>query len=197
MADPSSNRTVWLLGVCLLVLILLLIFFYKKLNKEAEGEYTIRNLVYKEGGVRDVVRGAAVGVGTRLGIQLWPQSEEDGEEMQSVGDVESPTEDDNSQRDDRDGEDEEDEDDDEDNTMDQSGEENEKRDDASSLEGSEAGEEERLMDEPKREENLEKVGEAQGKVEATGLLIDLKQFSGSAIWSEEGAEGQCGNVTAL
>lgn len=171
-----------------------------KLNREADGEYTIQRLVYKQGGVRDQVRA----FGTRLGIQLWPQADEDGEEMQRVEVVEDQAEggSEGSNMDDEQEDEEED-------SMDNTGNSREKGENSSGLEGSESEVEERLMDESegknatkdKREETQEKEGDEQGKGGAcggTGLLIDLKQFSGSAIWSEEeGGEGKCSDVTAL
>uniref|UniRef100_A0A3P9PGU4 Uncharacterized protein n=1 Tax=Poecilia reticulata TaxID=8081 RepID=A0A3P9PGU4_POERE len=102
-----------------------------------------------------------------------------------------------------DGEDEQEED-----SVDHSGSTKENEGDDSDAEGSEAGEEDRLIDN-KPEENEEVGGNSEekqelkveGKAEAsggTGLLIDLKQFSGSAIWSEQKeVESQGGDVTAL
>uniref|UniRef100_A0A8C9XK53 Si:ch211-119e14.1 n=1 Tax=Sander lucioperca TaxID=283035 RepID=A0A8C9XK53_SANLU len=139
----SSLYTVLILFFCLIGLISLLIFLYKKLNREANGEYTVRRLVYKEGGIRDRVRGTALALGTR-----------------------------------------------------------DTSDDNSSLEGSEAGGQARPTDqEEAKGDTEEKVGDEEGKGEASGgagLLIDLKPFSGSAIWSEEeGGEGKDSDMTAL
>ncbi|KAM4714759.1 uncharacterized protein FYW61_019669 [Anableps anableps] len=196
------------LSLILLGLVVLLVFFYKKLNKEANNQYTIQNIIYKEGGVRDRVRGAALAVETRLGIQVLPRGEDEGEEMEEVQDEERNVEsgDSHHQSDgsDMDGEDEQEED-----SVDHSDSTREKDGDNSGVESLEAGEEDRLMDkkpevkevEDKSEEMQEKEVIEECKAEAsggTGLLIDLKQFSGSAIWSEqEGGEGQCGDVTAL
>ncbi|XP_012730238.1 protein gar2 isoform X1 [Fundulus heteroclitus] len=204
-----SDKTVLVLFFTLVILIALLVFLYKKLNKEANNEYTIRQIVYKEGGVRDRVRGVALTAERHLGIQLWPQSDEDEEEMQEVQDEERDVEAGDSQQgsdgSDTDGEDEEEED-----SMDRSGSTKEKDGNSSCGESSGAGEEDRLMsDKPEEkeevasqsEEKQEKEVKEEGKAEAsggTGLLIDLKQFSGSAIWSEEGGgEGQGADVTAL
>lgn len=186
MADPeesSSNSTVLILVFCLLGLIVLLIFLYKTLNKETNGEYTIRNMVYKEGGVRDQLRGVALALGTRLGVQLWPH---DDMEMQEVTDEEAQLKKDDSQvseSEEKDGQAEE--------------EDSDTSDDESHLEGPEAGEEARLNVEPEsKEKEKEKENEEKEKEEkedkmetersgGTELLISLNQFSGSAIWSEE------------
>ncbi|XP_050931547.1 retrotransposon-like protein 1 [Lates calcarifer] len=208
MDSGSSTKTVLVLFFCLVGLIFLLIFLYKKLNKEANGEYTIRRMVYKEGGVRDRVRGAALALETRLGVQIWPRgdSEEDGEEMQEVQDEEGQVEEGGSQGSDSEREDQdEDEEEEEGNNGEHCSKTEGKGDDTpadnTSVEGSEPDEETRLTDKPEakeeEEKREEKVGEGAGKGEASGgagLLIDLKQFSGSAIWSEEG-EGK--DVTAL
>lgn len=192
MADPgesSSNSTVLILFFLLLGLIALLIFLYKKLNKETNGEYTIRNMVYKEGGVRDQLRGVALALGTCLGVQLWPH---DDREMQEVRDEEAQVKNDDrqvSESEEKDGKAEE--------------EDSDTSDDESHLEGSEAGEEARLNDEPesKEEEEEEEEKEKEDKTEGEGsggteLLISLNQFSGSAIWSEEQV-GEFSEVTPL
>lgn len=203
----KSTMTVLILFFLLIGLIVLLILLYKKLNKEANGEYTIRRMIYKEGGVRDRMRGAVLALETRLGVQLWPRSDtdEDGEEMQEVQDEEGQVEEGDSQQSDSE---EDDQEEDEDG---QCSETEGKGDDTSggnsSLECSKAGEETRLIDQSEAKgetgengaEKEEKVEDGEGKCEAsggTGLLIDLKQFSGSAIWSEEG-EGRESDVTAL
>lgn len=198
----SSTWTLVILFFLLVGLVMLLIFLYKKLNRESNGEYTIWRMVYKEGGVRDQVRGAALALETRLGVQLWPHSdtEEYGSEMQEIQDEEM--EKGGSQGSDSEGDDHKEED-----NVEQcgktEGKESGTSDDDSSLEGSEAGERTRLTDQPERaekgEEKEERVGDGEGKGETSrgaGLLIDLKQFSGSAIWSEEEG-GEVSDVTAL
>ncbi|XP_070786150.1 uncharacterized protein [Enoplosus armatus] len=195
----SSTRTVLIIFFCLIGLIVLLIFLYKKLNREANGEYTVRRMVYKEGGVRDRVRGAALALGSCLGVQLWPRSDtdEEGEEMQEVQDEEG-----GSQGSDSEGDDQEEEEDSVEQ-CDTKGKGGDTSDDNPSLESLEEEEQARLVDQPqaKGEMREEKVGDGKGKGEASGgagLLIDLKQFSGSAIWSEEReSEGKDNDVTAL
>ncbi|XP_030018357.1 cilia- and flagella-associated protein 251-like [Sphaeramia orbicularis] len=197
MADidyKSNTNTVLILLFVLLGLVVLLFFLYKVLNKEAKGEYTIRRMVYKEGGVRDRVRGVAIALGTRIGIQMWPHSgaSEDEEEMEEFHSEERQMEQGSRKEDSHSDEEEEEE-------------EEQGKGDASSLESSDGGEQTRLVDETEakgsKEEKEEKVGDGEGKGETSGgagLLIDLKQFSGSAIWSEEeGGEGKDRDVTAL
>lgn len=195
-SNNTPNKTVLILAFCLIGLLLLLIFLYKKLNRDTNGEYTVKRMVYKEGGVRDRVRGAALALESRLGVQLWPQSdtEEDGEEMQEIRDEEGQVEEGGSKGSDSKGEDQE-----EDSVKEKEG---DASDDNSSVQSSEAGEQARLTDQADaKEEKEEKVGDREGKGEASGgpgLLIDIKQFSGSAIWSEEeGREGKDGDMTVL
>lgn len=106
-----SDRTVLVLCFLLIGLIALLIFLYKKLNREADGKYTIRRMVYKEGGIRDQARRATLALETHLGVQLWPRSDnsEDGEEMQEVRDEEGRVEEGGSQGSDSEGDDQEEE----------------------------------------------------------------------------------------
>ncbi|XP_058479904.1 retrotransposon-like protein 1 [Solea solea] len=195
----ASDRTVIILSVCLLGLIALLIFLYKKLNKENNSVYTIRNMVYKEGGLRDQVRGAAQAVGTRLGIQLWPRSDTDeyGEEIQDEeGQVEEgDSQGSHSEGGDHEEEEEEEEDVEQHGEGETDGDGDHTSDDTTSLESVEVGEQTRLTGQPeaKRKETEEKEAEEGNK--GPGLLIDLKQFSGSAIWS--GEEGGNRDVTAL
>lgn len=178
------------------------------LNKETDGEYTIRRIVYKEGGVRDQVRGAALALETRLGVQLWPRSDtdEEGEEMQEVQDEEGQVEEGDSQGSDSEEDDQGEGEDNVEPSGKTKGSGGDTSDEDSSLEGEEGEEETVLIEQPnaeekKGEEQAGKVGDGEGKCEAsggTGLLIDLKQFSGSAIWSEEeGGEGKDIDVTPL
>lgn len=189
MASPSSsNWTVVILSLFLVLLCVLLVYFYKKLNQQANGQYTVRRLVYKEGGVRDQVRGVALVVGTRLGIQLWPSDDSDksGEEMQEINDEEEGLDRGGSKGSEDKGGDEEREEEQWSDT--------ESKDSGTSADdsGPEAGEDASLMCEPKEaqvmEERAEKEKGEEGKREDSGsseLAIDLKQFSGSVIWSEE------------
>lgn len=181
VAISSSTRTLLILSFLLVGLIILLIFLYKKLNRETNGEYTIRNMFYKEGGVRDQVRGAASGL-----IQLCPHRDTDnysaemGEIQVEEGEMEKGGEEDGHK-----GED----------NLEQcgktEGKDTDTSDDDSSSEGSEVVEQTRLIGEPeaeKGEEKEQKAGDGEGKAEAgrsAELSINLKRFTGSAIWSEE------------
>lgn len=191
--NAPSNTTVIILFLCLIGLIVLLVFLYKKLNKEANGEYTIQHLVYKEGGIRDQVRGAALTLWARIRL-LRPDQDANGcesedEEMGQCGSQGSDSEGDNH---------------DEEDDVEQCSKTEENKDDTSdedsSLEDSEAEEQTKLTEQAEKgEEKLEKVEDQEGKGEASrgaGLLIDLKNFSGSAIWSEEGV-GEVSDVTPL
>lgn len=183
----SSTRTVLILFFLLVGLIILLIFLYKKLNRETKGEYTIRNMLYKEGGVRDRVRGAASGL-----VQLCPHRDTDnysaemGEIQVEEGEMDKGgTEGSVSEEGGHKGED----------NLEQcgktEGKDTDTSDDDSSSDGSEVVEQTRLMGEPeaeKGEEKEQKAGDGEGKAEAgrsAELSINLKRFTGSAIWSEE------------
>lgn len=199
--SSSSTWTVVILFFCLVGLIILLIFLYKKLNREADGEYTIRRMVYKEGGVRDQVRIATVALGTRLGVQLWHGGDSDkgGEEMQEIQDEEGEMERGGSQ-----GSDSEEEEREEEDNEEQCGGTGRKDSGTSDDDiGSEAGETTRLTGQPEKaedvEEKLEKERDGEGKAQSSRsaeLSIDLKQFSGSAIWSEDQI-GEVRDVTQL
>uniref|UniRef100_A0A1A7WUB7 Uncharacterized protein n=1 Tax=Iconisemion striatum TaxID=60296 RepID=A0A1A7WUB7_9TELE len=191
-----GDATVGILVVVLLLLILLLFCSYKELNKQANGKYTIQQILFKEGGLRDQANNAVMTV--RAWIGMLPEGNEEEEEMQRVQ-FEEGQEEGSQQESDNDGENEQDG-----NSEEQSSNTNDKEDDKSSLDGSEAEERIRLIDTP--EVKIEMVDkqdkvEEHGPVEVsggTGLLIDLKQFSGSVIWSEEGGgEGQSSDVTVL
>lgn len=211
--DKTSNTNVLILFFVLLVLVVLLIFLYKKLNKETDGKYTVRNIVYRKGGIRDRVRGAALAVETQLGVHLWPasQTEEDLEEMQEIQDEEGQVEEGSRQGSDSEGDDQEEGDDISEQCGQRQGEGEDTSDDDSISEGSNEDQEDeaKLKDQQEAkgeakgemEKKEEKVGEGESKGEASGgagLLIDLKQFSGSAIWSEEaGGVVKDGDVTVL
>lgn len=200
MAQTSvSDLTVGILVTCLVVLTVLLVYLYKKLNKEAEGQYTIRRMVYKEGGVRDQVRSVALAVGARLGIRLWRSRDSDksGEELQEIHDGERDLERGGSERSNSEQEEEEGN---EEECSSTASKDSGTSDDES---GSEAGESARLTGQPEgagatenavaKESDEEVKGDASGSAE---LSIDLKQFSGSAIWSEEQMD-EANDVTQL
>lgn len=198
-----STKTVLFLFFFLIALLVLLFLLYKKLNRETNGEYTVHRMVYKEGGVRDRMRAAVLTVEGHLGFQLWPHSDNDIENMDGEDDVERQEEDENSQASDSGGED--DQENPENDSTDPSNTSEGKGGENSSVEDVEEGEHRRLMVAAdvtnETSEDTEKKIEENKKVEGgegTGLLIDLKQFSGSAIWSEEDVgDSKGGDLTAL
>nr|XP_019962940.1 PREDICTED: uncharacterized protein LOC109642552 [Paralichthys olivaceus] len=184
----QTNKTIIILCFCLVGLMVLLFYFYKKLNKESNGEYTIRRMWHKKGWIMDQGRAAALALGTGLGL-IRSDSNEEEEEMQEVRDEEGQLVEGGCQGSDSEGSSQEE---DEEDNMEQGKGDNTSHCTSSSV-GSKAGEGTRLTGqrkanvemEVKREEKEEEVkskGEGRGE---SGLLIDLKQFSGSAIWSEE------------
>ncbi|XP_035004348.1 uncharacterized protein si:ch211-119e14.1 [Hippoglossus stenolepis] len=198
MADDYRQSTVniMILSFFLVALLLLLFFFYKKMNQENDGEYTIQRMVLKEGGIRDQTRVAGIALGTRVRARLCPGSDsyEEGEEMQEVRDEEGQVEEGGSQGSYSEGSSQEEEEDNE-----EQGKGDNTSHDSSSSEGLKAGEQTRLTDQPEanvemegKREEVASRGEERG---GSGLLIDLKQFSGSAIWSEE--KGMEREVTSL
>ncbi|XP_061620598.1 uncharacterized protein si:ch211-119e14.1 [Phyllopteryx taeniolatus] len=78
----SSTTNIILLFVIFVGLVVFIIL-YRKLNRETNGEYTFRRVVYKQGGLRDRARRATAVLETCLRVQLWPcgDSNESGEEM--------------------------------------------------------------------------------------------------------------------
>ncbi|XP_062240596.1 uncharacterized protein si:ch211-119e14.1 [Platichthys flesus] len=187
----QSTVNIMLLSFFLIALILLLVYLYKKLNQENNEEYTIRRMVLKEGGLRDQARVAAIALGTGLRVRLCPgrDSFEEGEEMQEIRDEEGQVEEGGSQWGDS-----------EVGSQEEEGKGDNVSHATSSSEGLKAGEQTRLTDQPeaKVEGKREEEEEAASKGEETGgsgLLIDLKQFAGSAIWSEE--KGMEREVTSL
>lgn len=188
--QSTATRTVLILFFCLIGLIVLLVFLYKKLNRETKGEYTIQRLV-------NFVRGAALTLWARIRLQIRPDRDADGCESQDEEMEQGGSQGSNSEGDDHEEED----------NVEQCSMTDENKDDTSdedsSLEDAKDGEQTKLIDEPeqaeKGEEKLEKVEDQEGKVEASkgaGLLIDLKNFSGSAIWSEEGVS-EVSDITPL
>ncbi|XP_061664380.1 uncharacterized protein si:ch211-119e14.1 [Syngnathoides biaculeatus] len=79
----ASGTTNIILIFFIFVGLVVFIILYRKLNRETNGEYTFRHVLYKQGGLRDRLRRAAGVLETRLGVQLWPSGDtnEDGQEM--------------------------------------------------------------------------------------------------------------------
>ncbi|MCJ8731680.1 hypothetical protein PDJAM_G00202310 [Pangasius djambal] len=198
----DNTSTVLILFFILILLVLLLFYLYKRLNHETKGEYTIRQLVFGEGGLRDRMRQGVAVVEARLGDRIRSRNndeeqalsinedgnsgkEEEGEEDAGEGHSENKTEEKEEEH------------------------QNDSSDDYSSIDLKErvkqnkGKEEEKKEDEQKEDEvvNDEAKGDNSKQEEdvkneeRVGLLVDLKTFSGSAIWSEEKTEET--NVTAL
>lgn len=205
--DADNTSTVLILFFILVILVVLLFFLYKRLNHETKNKYTIRQLIYSEGGLRDrVMQGVAL-VEARLGdhIRSRPQDEE-----QAL----SNNEDDNNDKEDEDDgglEDKEPGNGINENKTEEKGEENhnDSSDDYSSIDLRERvkqnnSKEEEEKEQEQEEEDVEKDKEKEDDSrkeenvkndERVGLLVDLEKISGSAIWSEEKKEEL--NVTAL
>lgn len=216
MSNNNADTTCLVLFFLLVILILLLVYLYRRLNRDTNDQYTIRKLVLDEGGLRDRVRSGVVAVETRLGVHLWPRprpSSDDEEEVIGDGqplkdrDVEtgqSPS--DNCNQGDGDqGKGEHDEGDD-------------SEDDYSSMDGTDLRERANLMKDVEDEDNNQE-GERRkeggrkeeesdkgkedekedGKsTENLGLLVNLQELSGSAIWSGENKdENESIDLTAL
>ncbi|KAK0147245.1 hypothetical protein N1851_013341 [Merluccius polli] len=215
--ETTSYKTVILLLFFLLFLVLLVIFLYKKLNKRADGEYTIRNMVLKKGGLRDLL---VDWVNTHLGICLWANP--DLEEMEVRQGSESVLEEGQEEEEEEEGEEGEEEGEEEVVKVGnaQEGEEGgasdyddcaaSDYDDCAALPSDEqpANQSANLImeeascgyvlvhaekDDEEEEEEERKGGSGkegdQGSKQGAVLLIDLK-FSGGAMWSEEDKNGE-------
>ncbi|KAB5579471.1 hypothetical protein PHYPO_G00195440 [Pangasianodon hypophthalmus] len=212
MSDTSgadNTLTVLILLFILIVLVLLLFYLYKRLNHETKGEYTIRRLVYGEGGLRDRVMQGVTVVEARLGDRIRSRTHEEEQALSRAEDGSS-------------GKEEEGEEDAEqghsenENKTEEKEEEhqNDSSDDYSSVDLKERVKQNKGKEEEKKEEEQDEDEVAKDEAakdgakgddskqeedvkneERVGLLVDLKTFSGSAIWSEEKTEET--NVTAL
>ncbi|XP_048825932.1 myelin transcription factor 1-like protein [Brienomyrus brachyistius] len=171
--------TVIFLIFLLVILIVALIYLYKKLNREADGKYTVHELIYGEDGARQRLQSGVQALENFLGIQIWPRKREDadGEDVEEqreehqedrveVPDIEKCQEHDAK-------------------SLDEKAEED--SDDYSSMEGVDLQERAKLKENKEEGEKEEEEGEGGGTASGVGggLLVDLKQFSGSVIWQEE------------
>nr|XP_061817136.1 uncharacterized protein si:ch211-119e14.1 [Nerophis lumbriciformis]XP_061817137.1 uncharacterized protein si:ch211-119e14.1 [Nerophis lumbriciformis] len=80
-----STTTIFILLLLLLVLVFLLVMSYKKLNRDTDGKYKIRHVIYKKGGIRDQLRNTVAVLQSRLGVRLGSHSvssDKDDQEMQ-------------------------------------------------------------------------------------------------------------------
>ncbi|KAL2079111.1 hypothetical protein ACEWY4_024855 [Coilia grayii] len=218
-ASNSSDTTCVVLLFMLLILVSLLAYLYRRLNRDTSGQYTVREMVLGKDGLRDRVRSGVVVVETRLGVHLWPRprprpsDEEAGEEGEEAGSArDSDVEEGQTQADEQKegaggaegggGESEHEEEDSE--------------DDYSSMEGTDLRERAKLikdLDEQADEQEKDRQeggGKEEGprkereeeeeekEEENRGLLVNLQEFSGSAIWSEEKKEDDTDiDLTAL
>ncbi|XP_051576736.1 nucleolar transcription factor 1-B-like [Myxocyprinus asiaticus] len=199
--DSNSTPTVIALLFIWVILVLALVYLYKRLNADTNGQYTVQRVVFAEGGLRDRLRQGVGSVENRFGLHIWPQPHDEEQKVIRGDDGRDEEEDDNDkQNESHANEDEEQEDDDvKDDSLDDYSSvdlrekanlrKEDKKSDAEEVEEKEkqneaaAGEEDKQGEEEKNEEKV-------------GLLVDLKPFSGSAIWSEENKDG--GNdLTAL
>lgn len=183
-----------------LILVLALVFFYKRLNKNTNGQYEIHRLIFAEGGLRDQLRQRVGVMENRLGVRILPPPHEEEEHLE-----------------DNEGKDEEDVDNDKENESQPEEEEEQENhdikddssDDYSSIDLRERANKrkhskngEKTEDKEDKEKQEKAAGEdgKHGKEvkneEKVGLLVDLKPFSGSAIWSEQ-SKDEGNDLTAL
>ncbi|XP_036407824.1 protein pxr1 isoform X2 [Megalops cyprinoides] len=202
--EPQRGIVIFLF-ILLALLILLLVYLYKRLNRETDGQYTVRQLVYGKGGVRERVQNGVTAIENRLGVRLRPRKAED---------IEGGEEDDDREEEERERERASRKD--EDSLAEEEQQQDEDSSDYSSLEGVDLRERKQLQENAEVKvvsegEKAEEKGECKKEKEeekgtggeeknsetgaaAGGLLADLKDFSGSAIWAEEQKEG---DVTLL
>ncbi|XP_064787827.1 uncharacterized protein si:ch211-119e14.1 [Oncorhynchus masou masou] len=208
--ETTSTRKVLITFFLLVFLVCLLVFLYMWLNRKTNGQYTVRQLVYGQDGARDRIMAGVRVLEVRLGRRLWPL----GADEEAIREEEHKNEERDVERgsEGRESEGEEEGDEREDRGDDSS-------DDYSSMEGCDLRERAKLTcekeeireREEEREENMEEKWESKEDGESDegavggeksgegGLLIDLHQFSGSAIWSEDRSDGgrDKDDVTAL
>ncbi|XP_026122410.1 high mobility group nucleosome-binding domain-containing protein 5-like [Carassius auratus] len=183
-----------------IILVLAFLYFYKKLNTDTNGQYTVQRIVFAPGGLRDRLRQGVGAVENRLGVHIWPQQRDDEETIGGPDKEDEGGEGQDKQNDSytEEGEQQEHDDDRDDSS-----------DDYSSVDLRERAKmQAEKKEEDKAEEDKEKLKEgeaaAAGKEETSEevknaekveLLVDLKPFAGSAIWSEENKDGN--DLTAL
>ncbi|KAG7461854.1 hypothetical protein MATL_G00195540 [Megalops atlanticus] len=198
--EPQRGVVIFLF-ILFAILILVLVYLYKRLNRETDGQYTIRQLIYGKGGVRERVQNGVTAIESRLGVRLRPRKAED---------IEGGEEDDDREEEEREQERASGKDADS-LAEEEQHQDGDSSDDYSSLEGVDLRERRKLHEnaevkvvsegekteekgECKEEKKQEKDTGGEEKNSETGaaaggLLADLKDFSGSAIWAEEKKEG--------
>ncbi|KAG9346965.1 hypothetical protein JZ751_005892 [Albula glossodonta] len=213
-AEPKIAVVV-LLFIMLIVLIVALVYFYRRLNQMSDGEYTIDKLINGKDGARERAGNAVRYIENRFGVRLRPRKR---------GDVEEGEEEEEREEQEREQEQERVSEKDAESQVEDDRQEEDSSDDYSSLEGCDLRERKRLQEgsekrkegrranEDKKEEEKEEIKAQQKEEKETegeesregggatgGLLADLKEFSGSAIWAEERkSDGENdGDVTEL
>ncbi|XP_063043343.1 cilia- and flagella-associated protein 251 [Engraulis encrasicolus] len=225
----ASNGPVVVLLLLLVILVALLSFLYWRLNRDTNGQYTVREMVLGKDGLRDRMVSGVAAMETRLGVNLLPRprtgDDGDGEDARDQGssgqlvrdrDLEkggsSQVEEEERRR--RKEEEEEQRADgraenghtDRRQEEEEEDEEEDSEDDYSSMGGTDLRVRAKLMEEvdeeveeqerDKREgggeeEKTRKEGdEEKEEGEKRGLLVNLQEFSGSAIWSGETKEAE-------
>lgn len=198
MVSGDSTPIVIALLFIWLILVLALVFFYKKLNKDTNGQYDIQRLILAEGGLRDQLRQGVGVVENRLGVRIWPQPIEEEEDLRVN---EGTDEEDNDKQNESHAEEEEEQ---ENHDI-----KDDSSDDYSSIDLRERANmriENKNGEKAEAEEDKEKQEEATGEdekhgkelknEEKVGLLVDFKPFTGSAIWSEQ-SKDEGNDLTAL
>ncbi|XP_035280658.1 uncharacterized protein si:ch211-119e14.1 [Anguilla anguilla] len=207
--NPNTPIVVFLVFL-LIFLILALVYFYKRLNRETDGQYTLTKLVNE---AREHAQNAARPIESRLrGLLRRRTDEDEDEERGREEDDEKESRERVSLKDA------------ENLSEDEQREEADSSDDYSSMEGfqpqegeplqrgSEKGKKGKRASQEKKEEKKtevaevtdekkeEKQAEGEGGQAGAGLLADLKEISGSAIWAAEGkneGDKDSGDVTEL
>ncbi|KAL7876136.1 hypothetical protein AOLI_G00110990 [Acnodon oligacanthus] len=193
-SETGSNSTpiVLTLFFLWLLLVLILIYLYRRLNRETNNQYSVQRLIYGEGGLRDrVIQG--VEVVTNFTGRFLPQNRD---EEEAIGDIENGDEERKETCQNETNADENEEEDKDDSSDDYSSIDLKER-----VKQNNSTEELKKVEEQKKEskdeekEDEHKQEEEVKDAERVGLLVNIKPFSDSAIWSEEKTEDS--NVTAL
>ncbi|TRY92547.1 hypothetical protein DNTS_029822 [Danionella cerebrum] len=168
MTQNSAESTILSLLFFWLLLVLTLVFLYKKLNAQTNGQFTVQRLVLGPYGLRDRLRQAVGLVENRFAIRVWPRP-----------------------RNDDDYDDEQEQENEEDGSIDLREKakvemEDETRETSEPKEEVENLREELNEDEAEGEQEITEEVKNEEKV---GLLADVKPFAASAIWSEENKDG--------
>ncbi len=199
-AEYSGTPTVIALLFVWIILALALFYFYKKLNADTDGQYTVQRILLAPGGLRDRLRQGVRVVENRLGVHIWPQQRDDEENIGGHDEEDEEGEGQDKQNDSytEEGEQQEHDDDGDDSS-----------DDYSSVDLRERAtmQMEKKEEKDKAEEDKEKwkkeeaaageddKSEGVKNPEKVQLLVDLTPFTGSAIWSVDSKDGN--DLTAL